>query len=208
MRYALVDRRVTGIIRWLERLRQSYNAGAVESALMDAECARADLENLRRDVWTEVMPEEFKVNKTLSRIINFSKAAFLAVLIVLVAVVPLSKEKTAPALEYDKTSIVLAEPVIIIREYDMNEKITETEIEAPAVISKTKKITKPATLKKTQAVSVHEKSQNQKFEKTERIERIERAEKIEKSVAYDDVFSLMQTGQRALKNNNSVVKIK
>ena len=43
----LVEKRVAGIIRWLERLKKSYSSGALESALMDAECARADLENLR-----------------------------------------------------------------------------------------------------------------------------------------------------------------
>ena len=204
MRYALVDKRVAAIIRWLERLRQSYNAGAVESALMDAECARADLENLRRDVWTEVMPEELRVNKNFSRLISFSKAAFLAVLIILVAVVPLSKEKTAPALEYDKKSIVLAEPVIIIREYDVNENINITETEAPAA-AKNKKNPKTPILKKTQAITASEKSQ-----KIERAEKYEKVEKNEKAVAYEDIFSLMQTGQRALKNNNdnSVVKIK
>ena len=45
-----MDRRIAGIIRWLERFQSSYRSGAIESALMDAECARADLEDLRSDV--------------------------------------------------------------------------------------------------------------------------------------------------------------
>lgn len=49
-----MDRRIAGIIRWLERFQSSYRSGAIESALMDAECARADLEDLRSDVWRSV----------------------------------------------------------------------------------------------------------------------------------------------------------
>ena len=52
----LLDKRVAGIIRWLERLKKSYSAGSMENALMDAECARADLENLRLDVWANLDP--------------------------------------------------------------------------------------------------------------------------------------------------------
>ena len=48
----LADKRIDGIIRWLERLKKSYKSGAMESALMDAECARADLEMLRQEVWS------------------------------------------------------------------------------------------------------------------------------------------------------------
>ena len=49
-----VERRVDGIIRWLERFQSSYHSGALENALMDAECARADIENLRLDIWSRV----------------------------------------------------------------------------------------------------------------------------------------------------------
>ena len=45
-----MEKRVAGIVRWLERFQRSYKSGSMESALMDAECARADLETLRRDV--------------------------------------------------------------------------------------------------------------------------------------------------------------
>lgn len=98
----LVDKKVAGIIRWLERLKTSYSSGAMESALMDAECARADLENLRLDVWATLEPKTQTGNKFFSRVMNFSRVASLTALIVLTAVFPISKEVQAPALEYKK----------------------------------------------------------------------------------------------------------
>ena len=190
----LVDKKVAGIIRWLERLKKSYSSGAVESALMDAECARADLENLRLDVWAAIDPESKSENKIFLRFINFSRIVSLAVVIVLTAVFPISKDVHAPAVEYNKNTITLAEPIIIVRE-EIKEKIkfeSDNNIvnEAHKVNNiKAKKPVKTANVKKPPAST-------------------EKTEIKEKSVAYDKVFSLMQTGQRALKNNSSVIKIK
>lgn len=119
MRHLVIDRQIAGIIKWLERLKGSYSSGAMEKALMEAECARADLEYLRQDVWDKVKPGSlslFRRHKFLSALIAFSRPAFLALLIILLAVVPISREIPAPAVKYDRSKIVLAEPVLIIRE--------------------------------------------------------------------------------------------
>ena len=193
----LVDKKVAGIIRWLERLKKSYSSGAVESALMDAECARADLENLRLDVWAAIGPKSKSENKIISRFINFSRIISLAVIIVLTAVFPISKDIHAPAVEYNKNTITLAKPIIIVRE--KNEEKIKSESDNNIVNEvhkvnniKSKKPVKTANVKKplTSTTST------------------EKTEIKEKTVAYDKVFSLMQTGQRALKNNSSVIKIK
>ena len=191
----LVDKKVAGIIRWLERFKKSYSSGAVESALMDAECARADLENLRHDVWATLDPNLKPVNKNFSRLINFLRISSLSLIIVLTAVFPISKDVQAPAVEYKKNEITLAEPIIIVRE----EKIkTENEFHiANNNNIKSKKPAKTSNIKRT-SPGAPEKIKTNKIEKTE----IQ-----QKSVAYDKVFSLMQTGQRALKNNSSVIKV-
>lgn len=195
MKHALIiDRRVAGIIRWLERLKQSYSSGALEIALMDAECARADLEDLRQDVWSKVQPAEIREEQSFSRLINFSKVAFLAVLIVLFAVVPIAKDGQIPAtvIEHDRSELVLAEPILIVNEVNEHK-------EDKAVSSKPKKsaVSKSSTPKKASATS----SNTNMIAKTDTV-------KPEKTVAYDKVFSLVQTGQRALKNNGSVIEIK
>ncbi|MBQ6774607.1 MAG: hypothetical protein IJP48_11190 [Synergistaceae bacterium] len=142
MRHLVIDRQIAGIIKWLERLKKSYDSGSMETALMEAECARADLEYLRQDVWDKVRPGSlsiFRRNKFLSALIAFSRPAFLALLIILLAVVPISREIPAPAVKYDRTKIVLAEPVLIIREdntvLDINTPPAKAPVQAPAQTS-------------------------------------------------------------------------
>ena len=188
----LVDKKVAGIIRWLERLKKSYSSGAMENALMDAECARADLENLRLDVWANLEPKNQQGSKIFSRVINFSRVASLAVLIVLLAVFPISKEVQAPAAVNKKSEITLAEPIIIIREEKINNEISAVNNTKPKRVA-----AKTANIKKS-AVPSSEKIIQAKTRASERTQ---------KTVAYDKVFSLMQTGQRALKNNSSVIKL-
>ena len=199
MRHAvLIDKRVAGIIRWLERLKQSYSSGALESALMDAECARADLENLRQDVWAKVNPEEIQEAGNCSRFMYLSKIVFLAMLVVLSAVFPIAKDVQiqVPVIEHDKAELVLAEPILVISENTETEKETLAKIDnvkpRKSVASKS-----PAT-KKNNAPSQKVTTNVVKVENT----------KSEKTVAYDKVFSLVQTGQRALKNNSSVIEVK
>ena len=191
----LVDKRVAGIIRWLERLKKSYSSGAMESALMDAECARADLENLRLDVWATLAPGSKPENKIFSRALNFSRVFSLAVLIVLLAVFPISKETQPPVIEHKKEKITFAEPIIVIREEKTKTKTQSDNNIAAASVStgKTKKTARPAVVKKSQPVS-QPKIQAEKKEPEQ------------KAVAYDKVFSLMQTGQRALKGSSTVIK--
>ena len=198
MRHALVEKRIDGINRWLERLKQSYTSGAMENALMDAECAKADLEILRADVWNKIQPRESYKNKFILMTVNFSKIAFLTLIIVLLAVFPISKEIPVAPLKEDKNKIVLAEPIQIIYEH-------ESKYETPKPIQTVAKVNNNVNnnvAKPKRSVIQAETVKNLKPEKPAKLE------KAEKKVAYDDIFSLIQTGQRALKNNESVVKIK
>ena len=200
----IIDRRVAGIIHWLERLKQSYSSGALEIALMDAECARADLEDLRQDVWSKVQPVETREKKFFSRLINFSKIAFLAVLVVLLMVVPIAKEVRMPVtlIEHEESKLEekseQTKPVLIVQEI-------KDYKEDKAVSSKPKKsnANKSSAPRKNAA-----SSQNSNMVAKADNVNVKNSAKPEKTVAYDKVFSLVQTGQRALKNNSSVIEIK
>ncbi len=187
----LVERRIAGIIRWLERLKQSYSSGAMESALMDAECARADLEDLRQAVWSQVKPSGQSRYEIFTRILAGLRTLSLAVIIVLMAVVPLSRELPAPVVELDKNDVVLAEPIIIIRE---DEHITEAAASSRTASAQPAKKAAPAPQKR----KTSQKRQQAKSDTNT---------KPAGTVPYDKVYSLIQTGQRALKNNTSVIKI-
>ena len=183
-----IDKKVAGIIRWLERFKKSCSAGAIESALMDAECARADLENLRLDVWAVLEPGVKPENKFFSRFLNFAKITSLAAVIVMLTVFPISQEIKAPVIGHKKENLTLAEPIIIIRE---DNKKSEIKVKNENYAVKPKKPTRTANVKKPQIIQA----------KTET-----KPEPEQKTVAYDKVFSLVRTGERALKNNSSIIK--
>lgn len=191
----VVDKRVAGIICWLERLKQSYSSGAMEVALMDAECAKADLEILRADVWKKVKPKENNKNKIFSLALSFAKPFFLAVIIVMLMVFPISKEINSPLTVVEKKEeLVLAEPIIIVREY---EKPKNEIPHTPQKIAKSQKRSTPSQPQKTVA----------SVAKAENLEKVDKNIKA-KTVPYDEIFSLVQTGHRALKKDNSVIKVK
>ena len=183
----LVEKRVAGIIRWLERLKKSYSSGAMESALMDAECARADLENLRQVVWAEVRPSPKHEHSLLSRVLSSMRTLSLAGLIVMLSVVPISREVPAPARPSLMTKHVPPEPIIVIREYEPPKQ--------PAQVQPRKQTVQKRTVqKRVQPPQVPNSS-------------APKTQTPPGTVPFDKVYSLIQTGQRALKNNSSVIKL-
>ena len=84
MRERKLERRIDGIISWLERMKSSYRQGQVESAYMDVECARADLEDLRTDVFSGISMR--RQPSILPKVIT------LAVIVMMMMVKPLSRE--------------------------------------------------------------------------------------------------------------------
>lgn len=189
----LVEKRVAGIIRWLERLKKSYSSGAMESALMDAECARADLENLRQDVWAKIRPGSHQDSAIFSCVMSSVRTLSLAVIIVLLSVVPLSREIAAPVSETPKSERVRLEPIIVIREYEPPKQAAQADRQenTPAVKQSARKRNVP---KRTQTAQAPNTS-------------APKPQTTVRTVPYDKVYSLIQTGQRALKNNSTVIKV-
>ena len=239
----LVEKRVAGIIRWLERLKKSYSSGALESALMDAECARADLENLRLAVWEKVKPAKPPRPK-ISLAEYFMKAmkcSLIAAVIVMTAVFPISKDEfimpgiserafiaanNTSSYEFvdGKTSQVKSSvnasrlgnsAVVDDEEISQRKHSVVANKVSPAVESKISSakssmqsenssgnLNNKKSAKKSSAQNKRGQANNVKPSKEAA------SQPAAKTVAYDKVFSLMQTGQRALKNNNSVVNYK
>ena len=188
----LVEKRVAGIIKWLERLKKSYSSGAMESALMDAECARADLEDLRLDVWEKVRPSAHRNSAVLSRVMNCARTFSLSVIIVMMSVVPLSRDVKTPEIEPLKNAKASAGPIVVFREYEtpITEQTQKTEQKIADSSTKKQPAQKRTAQKRTQTQA-----------------KIASKPKPASTVPYDKVYSLIQTGQRALKNNSSVIKI-
>ena len=180
-----VERRVDGIIRWLERFQSSYHSGALENALMDAECARADIENLRLDIWSRVGTVHAPRRAAFRGLMSCAVAALT---ILLATAVPLSRDPVV--------NIAAAEtPVTETR------KVPETA-EPPAKARKENAAPKrTAQAKKSgakRAASVSGTGAEAKSAKNEVKKKV---------VPYDKMFSLLQMGERALKNEESVIKV-
>jgi hypothetical protein len=215
-----MEKRIAGIIRWLERCLKAYKTGALESALMDAECARADVELLRDEVWKKLEKRYAAKTQRWGAWLPV-KAAFLAVLAVLAAATPLF-ENTLPeqrtfrerqdtrALEWvtpdEKTllsnlrkhlsdsnsfassSFALDLPFEAIKK-EAKEETEETGSTKAVVPAK-----KNAAARKT---SSPEPGVGVKIKGTQEAQRI----------PYDRILSLVQTGEKAMKHQASIITI-
>ncbi len=200
-----VDKRIAGIIRWLERLRNSYSSGAMENALMDAECARADLEVLRRDVWQRVQPvkhtnPEFNPAYFLASCL---RVISLAALIILLAVVPISRDVVTNLVPADDSQIA-AEPAPV--------KISQVsqvkhEHEPVRKITPAKSNSNPSSNASSRRKKVLARTQvnNAKSESNVKTDAKKTTTSQTNQLGYDKVFSLIQTGERALRNESYVV---
>ena len=191
-----VDKKITGIIHWLERLNKSYSEGALENALMDAECAKADLEVLRRDVWNRVQPKNYVPRFSfVNFLMSCLRTTSLTILIVLLAVVPISKDVKANVVELNQLeTLETLEKNITPKSVKNTPKIPAKNKKIAQISAKnsTKNPTKNSTLKNPEKTLQLAQKSEQKNEK-------------QKSVPYDKVFSLIQTGERALRNESYIV---
>lgn len=174
-----MERRIAGIIRWLERFQSSYRSGALERALLDAECAHADLEDLRLDIWSQVetRPVRFPLLGALCRV------CLLTILFLLATAAPLSRLAQDVSTRQDVSARV---------EESIGAKPTPVKVEAPE--RDNTRVTASAAPRRPRAQAKEAQPEV-------------RPQPAEKSVPYDQVFSLLQTGSRALRGEASTIKI-
>ena len=187
-----MDRRIAGIIRWLERFQSSYRSGAIESALMDAECARADLEDLRSDVWRSVGAA--RTPRRVRRAV-VTWLASLVLLAVLAVPSPLSREEGLVGLTLrHEARAVAQEP----------ERRVETPLPAPAESApvpprSVKAERRPPSDRRTRAAAPAPRLQ--------RVTAVRPAPQERGTVPDDKMFLLLQTGARALRNEGPAIRI-
>ena len=175
-----IDRKIAAIIRWLERLKKSYSSGSLETALMDAECARADIEDLTHEVWSRVSPH---ARQSSPIFLKAAQILTLSVSVIAVWVSPLSRESIpeVPAPLPPAPEVRPAEPQAVIPvpapEPKRPPRRRQTSPPAPKPQAPKPALTAPVPPKPT------------------------------KTVAEDEIYSLIQTGRRALKNDKTVIKI-
>lgn len=204
-----MERRIAVIMRWLERCLNEYRAGSLESALMDAECARADIETLRQDVWAKLERRHGRVSWRGAFWGRFSSAALSVLLLLLLTASPLSTVPSSvlePGFEEGVSADELSLWSSSLRRDEQGfERRLWSEVPlGEAAASKKIAVAQPpapsARGRKTRPGGARE------AEKERVISRQTPSAKA-KTVAYDRMFSLLQTGSRALKNEEPIIKI-
>lgn len=185
-----MDRRIAGIIRWLERFQSSYRSGAIESALMDAECARADLEDLRSDVWRSV--GAVRPSRVRRAVVGWLSS--LVLLAVLAVPSPLSREEGLTPRREVRAAVQEPE-----RRVETPPPAPAEAAPAPATSRAVRAEKRPASGRRTQAATA--------APKPEGAAAVRPAPRDGGVVPYDTMFLLLQTGARALRNEGPAIRI-
>ena len=163
---------------------------------MDAECARADLEALRQDVWSsvDVNNKKFKFN------FKFAFGIALAALsMVLMTALPIAK---------DLNNLKIIE----LEVKEPENKISEINLKINNNIAENSVKLNNNNLNKNLNKNLKLKAKAVKPAKPEKIVKNIKADKAVKSGAkalpYDKMFSLLQTGARELRGGSSAIEIK
>lgn len=210
-----MEKRVAGIVRWLERFQRSYKSGAMESALMDAECARADLEILRRDVWSSLGPSR----EPRRRVGMFlSRAVLSAFLVVLATSVPVSELRRRTEEASPVHDSLFAWTALSVRgsggAFDEDWGGGNAASHFPLEMSGERKNPSTPRGERANAGLLRRPSSETRERPVKRApnaaedERAVRAKAANgKKVPYETVFSLLQTGERVLKNEEPVIAV-
>ena len=152
---------------------------------MDAECARADLEALRQDVWSSVDAKVNRVNKFNFKIFNIAIAALILILMTAAPARNLNNIKPEEIKIESKNEIELKAENKNKINLNNNNKIEKNIV----------KLNNNNLNKKVKAVKAYKPEKNIKAVK---------AEKNLKVLPYDKMFSLLETGSRALRGSSAI----
>lgn len=204
-----VEKRVAGIVRWLERFQRSYRSGAMESALMDAECARADLETLRRDVWFALDPSCVPPRRMRSLVCRVALLAFLMVLALSAPVSELRRSVDGEEALVPQDSLFAWAALNILdvehgieRDWRPNAASVQSEGENLTVVPQI-----ASAVRADIAPRMGSASRSSKKNGAVVGGRGADVARDEKKVSYETIYTLLQTGERVLKKEEPVIMI-
>lgn len=163
-----MEKRIIAVIKWLERSLKSCRDGQVENAMMDVECARADMERLRSEAWANLSREP--VSKKSWRA---SLVCIVGLLFVLSLSEPLCPDAVRVAQSQNEDAQAAGKP---------------EPSSAPQAPAKPKATQSNRTLKAPSAIGA-------------------KNEASEPEISFERVASLLQTGEKALKNGSPIIRI-
>ena len=210
---ALMDRHLKRVERWLKRCIAACKCGSWRDALVEAECLEAETKGLREKLWSaaedEVLgvPEDSVAHSAFATL----KIAILAVAMVLTAVIPISLDPESGALQiapqFESVALLSSTESDIIsalREslssgnsgrvvisVEMPQEVTTTGPERGAALAAER--TKPAPRNASALIVEYPQTP------------VEEEAKAARRPSTEEVISLIQVGQRALRSSEPAV---
>ena len=220
---ASFDRRLRRIERWLRRLMSACGCGAWSSALMEMECMEAETKGLREDLWRTVECEENPAERRSlpSFFLAGARVLSIAMLIVMSSVFPLSVDPDRPPVFFEDKpgDLTSSEGEILdaLRQTlsggnkgltalyedalaaggDESAQTEDMELRAAA------KIAPASELRRTVAKAAPAAELSRMTEETAPIKEAPAS----REPSADDVISLIQVGQRALRVSERAVSV-
>lgn len=199
-----MEKRIARIARWLNRCAEACSARSWQSALMDMECAKAELEEARRDLWAraEGRQQPFNAAWRAARAVG---ASALGLFLVMASAMPLA----APAPGYRERASALMESSSSLEWVSTDEKALLTALRSSlsdANLARLSALDGDAPVK---AATPAEEGTRAGF-RQKPVPAAEEAVKHQTSShggrEFDTIINLVQIGQRSLREREPAVR--
>lgn len=187
------EKKISRIIKWLERCAVACRSGSCDSALMDIECARVDFDKARDEIWA-ASQKKYAPSVSNHRV---GAVAFTAVLVLFFTAAPLSVlEKEYKNVEANLIEWVTPDEKMLLA--NLRVRFTEANLTSGGTLTQTDPPTKEERRRTQQQNALRPSVDSSSLAQSQE----ERAKK-------DDlrIFNLVKTGERALRNEQIMVKI-
>ncbi len=207
-----VERRIQRVTRWLERCLLACRAKSWENALMEMECAKAEMDLAREELWAAAQEDG---NRKRIHVLAFrsTRAAFVAALLLLITAAPIANSVT----------IIQEQGKIAIRTAPVLEWVTTDERTLLSALRKSlseanagssREMFAPSDARgdmvgnaETRVSAVDRKDRDVSGKLTERAGRESLSAKSQPVVTGEMIYSLVQLGQKALRNSEPAIRI-
>lgn len=206
---ARIERRAHRIERWLKRCLAACRCGSWSSALMEIECMEAEAKGLRDDLWAAAEAEASgrRLRSGRARAFFVMRVALITAIFVVSLSIPLSVDQDRPFRAFDLGTIELlsrseSELISALRqslsEANEGRSIVTVEVRpAPAPAANARGAASAAERRQERRVRVVRADEQKPTETAEE----------RRSPSIEEVLSLMQIGERALRMPETAVKV-
>ena len=205
-----IEKKITRVMRWLERCTQACRGESYGSALMDIECARVDFDSARDEIWN-VVHEQYNPKNGKIYFIKFMRTALVSAAILLAVAAPISfiEDKFSAIATTSSLEWVNADEKVLLdnlREQlsNANSGWTPDLMDSPAAIYLEESET---DIKVAENTSFPDKPE-QKFSSGNSITGEQRVKNDKTSIINEtQIFTLIKIGENALMNKPSAVTV-